>query len=111
MAFSKSYQYPGIVDSTKSIMFLGTPHAGGDLAVWARLLGRLSAGLQLNERSSDDFKTWSGTLMDLATNFVDRAPNLKITTFFETKALGDRIVRYILPCSSRIKCPQQISCN
>ncbi|KAI5837203.1 hypothetical protein DFP73DRAFT_569347 [Morchella snyderi] len=92
LAFNKPSQYPGIVDNTKSIIFLATPHAGADLTVWARLLGRLSIGLKLNPKSSDDFKTWSGTLMDLATNFVHRAPKLKITTFFENDPLGGQVV-------------------
>jgi len=78
--------YGDVLDSTRAVVFFGTPHQGTDSAVWATYLGDLGKALGLrNTEVAKELKRWSYPLVELTTHFSDLAPNFQITTFFEKK--------------------------
>lgn len=99
VAHARHTQYENITESTKAILFFGTPHGGSDLAKWATLLGKVSSSLGFvgPSKATKDLQTWSPELKDLAIDFIDKAADLQITTFFETESLKGVLVRNISP--------------
>ena len=42
MAHAHSLRYNSLVSAIKSVIFMGTPHRGSDIANWSKILGRLA---------------------------------------------------------------------
>ncbi|KAF8859461.1 hypothetical protein BDZ45DRAFT_673223, partial [Acephala macrosclerotiorum] len=86
-------QYGNILDSTKAIVFFGTPHQGADTATWAAFLGGLSKAIRIrNTEVVEELKRWSNPLVELTTTFAELAPRFQITTFFEELATNGILV-------------------
>ena len=96
MAWSNYSYYGKMLDKISGCLFLGVPHQGADLAYWAqfpaRVLPYVSLGFAGNPRFLESLKKNSEVWMQISSEFVHRATNLSIRTFFETKKLGDVIV-------------------
>ena len=75
------------MESTKAILFFGTPHQGADVAAWMGVLERLTAilGTRLAEVIKD-LQTWSTPLLEFTTGFSELAPKFNIKTFFEQRS-------------------------
>lgn len=81
-----------ILTCTRGILFLGTPHAGSDLATWAELLAK-SVGLvkQTNPQILDVLKRESEVLARIQKEFQsmlrsrlkNHDPSIAITCFYE----------------------------
>ena len=85
--------YQDIMDSTKAVAFLGTPHGGASAAWWASKASSLASVLSAKLiPQSDKFvnclKRDSEELVRISTDFVQRAKPLNIKSFYETKATG-----------------------
>jgi hypothetical protein len=103
IAHERQGLYNNIKNSTKGVVFFGTPHCGSDVANATRVLrdiislstaGLFRADLLRNlERNSAD-------LVEIAAQFVERAVPLQIVTIYEGRPLGSTIgpmVRMIPP--------------
>ncbi|KAK0645815.1 Alpha/Beta hydrolase protein [Cercophora newfieldiana] len=94
---NKKKAYKDIADSTKGIIFFGTPHKGADAATWARQISDIvqvalhrppASFLETLERHSPD-------LLKISEDFRVFAPRYAITSFYEqhaTKVLGTVVV-------------------
>ncbi|KAH8654979.1 hypothetical protein BGZ60DRAFT_532612 [Tricladium varicosporioides] len=89
-------EYMGILNSTKGIIFLGTPHSGvSDIAGLAAFLSRVVNSLQLQKASpaARELSLWSDDLLRNAMNFRNIADKLRIWSFYETRNThGVRVV-------------------
>ena len=87
--------FKDILANTRGISFLGVPHRGSDIAWWAsfapKLLRNASVGTSTNVALLSDLKKGSATLANISNQFVDRARNMIIYTFYETEKL-DRVM-------------------
>lgn len=94
---SSDPDYKDILDNTKAIAFLGVPYKGSDSAWWATFaanaLKGASIGTFTNTALVADLKRDSITLTNISQQFVDRAKNLTLYTFFETQKLSGVLVR------------------
>ena len=93
-------EFKDILDNTKGIAFLGTPHRGSDSAWWgavvANIVKGLSMGTSTNSRLVSDLKKDSTSLSSISTQFVHRTKGIRIYTFYETKKTGSIVVRLSL---------------
>lgn len=93
---SSNADYKDILVHTKGIAFLGVPHQGSDIAWWAgfaaKLLRNASIGTSTNVALLSDLEKGSTTLANISNQFVDRASNLIIYTFYETEKLNKVMV-------------------
>lgn len=89
---SSDPEYKDILDNTKAIAFLAVPHKGSDSAWWAtfaaNLLNTAAMGTSTNTAIVADLKRDSSALINISNEFVDRAKDLTIYTFYETQRLG-----------------------
>lgn len=88
--------FKGILFNTRGIAFLGVPHRGSDIAWWAsfaaKLLRNASVGTSTNVALLSDLEKGSATLANISNQFVDRARNMIIYTFYETEKLNKIMV-------------------
>ena len=93
-------EYKDVLDNTKGIAFLGTPHRGSDSAWWgavvANIVKGLSIGTSTNSRFVSDLKKDSSSLGSISSQFVHRTKGIRIYTFYETKKTGSTVVRLSL---------------
>ena len=93
---SSNVDYQDILVNTRGIAFLGVPHRGSDIAWWtgfaAKLLRNASLGTSTNVSLLSDLEKGSANLADISSQFVDRAHNLIIYTFYETEKLNKVMV-------------------
>ncbi|SLM40558.1 Tetratricopeptide-like helical domain [Lasallia pustulata] len=93
---SSDPDYKDVLDNTKAIAFLGVPHKGSDSAWWATFaanaLKGASIGTSTNTALVADLKKDSTTLTNISKQFVDRARDLIIYTFYETEVLFGVVV-------------------
>ena len=93
---SSDSDYKNVLDNTKAIAFLGVPHKGSDSAWWATFaanaLKGASIGTSTNTALVADLKKDSTTLTNISKQFVDRAWDLIIYTFYETEVLFGVVV-------------------
>jgi hypothetical protein len=79
--------YGSISQSTRGIVFMGTPHRGSDLVPWTLLLSNLiniaSLGQGIRKKLLRDLHVDSVLLKDVSSQFVHRATALKIMSFVE----------------------------
>jgi ankyrin repeat domain-containing protein 50 len=100
--------YSGILNTTRAILFFGTPHRGtvtADLPqVMANVANLRLAGTGRRFRSDllDDLKADSRILNDISNSFRTLSPRFKIISFYETESTGPlrklvRCLEYYLP--------------
>ena len=76
--------YSSIVDATKAVLFLGTPHQGADIASWVKAMGGLSKSIGLRSTTvMHQLSRWSEPLIELSTLFSEQISDLQVTTFYE----------------------------
>lgn len=97
---SSDPEYKDILENTRAIAFLGVPHKGSDSAWWAAFaanaLKGASIGSSTNTALVSDLKKDSTTLANISKQFIDRARELLIYTFFETERLHGIVVCHSL---------------
>ena len=102
LAHERSHEpeYKDVLDNTKGIAFLGTPHRGSDSAWWgavvANIVKGLSIGTSTNPRLVSDLKKDSSSLGSISSQFVHRTKGIRIYTFHETRKTGSVVVRLSL---------------
>ena len=90
MAHARSSRYGSLVASIKSVIFLGTPHRGSDIAKWSKILGRLANVPMLGSIRTDllkDLQPKSELLMTIGSDFVERGAALTIFSIYERKLI------------------------
>ena len=98
MAHAHSSRYNSLVAAIKSVIFMGTPHRGSDIANWSKILGRLANIPMLGNIRTDllkDLQPKSELLMTISSDFVERGAGLSIFSIYERKfipGLQDLIV-------------------
>ncbi|RYO68363.1 hypothetical protein AA0116_g73 [Alternaria tenuissima] len=86
-------QYKDILESTKAIMFFGTPHQGADAATWAGYLSKIGRVIGVkNTEVTAELQRWSNPLTELTKVFSENQENIAITTFYESRSLHGTIV-------------------
>lgn len=98
MARNEQRDFGHIADSTKGIVFFGTPHRGTDAATWGEVIAGIKAASFGTRPKTSFFKMLrpnSQELMDLSEDFRSIAQNYAIVSFIEGdtfRKLG-RVVR------------------
>ena len=73
------------------------PHRGSDVAYWAsyaaNLLEHAQLGFGTNSYYVKALQKKSPELAEISQQFIERGANLQIRTFFETKKMGNQLVR------------------
>jgi hypothetical protein len=90
MAHERESLYNDIKISTKSVIFLGTPHGGSGVASLTRVLRdifNICTGGSVRADLLQNLETKSADLMELAEQFVERGHQLKIVTVYEGRPL------------------------
>jgi hypothetical protein len=104
-AYTEQNHYASILNSTKYLVFFGTPHQGADVAVWATYLGNLGQGLGFGSNPvTQDLKRWSTPLVELAVNFGQIASRFDIVTFFEQSETYGVMVRNVIVLVTKQMC-------
>jgi hypothetical protein len=88
-------QWQAIVEHTKLIVFLSTPHSGADLASWMQYLNKCLGQLLRTNVSVDELEAHHPRLRELNTWYRDHVEALGITTFVYYEKLptaGMRVV-------------------
>lgn len=82
-------QYSRIKDSTKGIVFFGTPHRGSDKATYGSILANVATTMMRKPSSKliNALKTNSDDLEELTARFRFQAPDYQILTFYEMKPM------------------------
>jgi len=86
-AHNKRTVYSGILEQTAGLIFMGTPHRGSDAAKWASMLKESLSifGFGPTTHLASDLKRQSRTLMQINSDFVERAHDIQqILSFYET---------------------------
>ncbi|CAN9335257.1 unnamed protein product [Alternaria alternata] len=79
-----STNYKDISESTKSIIFFGTPHQGTNVTEWPQMLESISkvAGIK-RSKVLKELELWSDFLVELSQTFLEQSNKLLITSFYE----------------------------
>jgi hypothetical protein len=91
-ASARSENYKAILDSTRGVVFMGTPHRGSRTAGWALPLSRvintafLGRGIRYDLLKALSIS--SNTLEDISRSSMACLERLKIITFYEQKPLA-----------------------
>lgn len=98
LARERSNHWKSIQQLTTGLMFFGVPHRGADDAYWGefalRLLGALSLGTLGNHNFVQGLKRNSREFSSISRAFVESRSEVKvIRTFYETKKMGNTVVR------------------
>jgi len=96
--------YATILDNTKGIIFMGTPHQGTLNIAWlAAFTSKVMASLRLKEPppAPHELKLWSSELLDYAHNFVEIRNKFPIWSFYETEKTHGVKVRKTLLAENR----------
>lgn len=98
MAHAQESRYGALKTAIKSVIFMGTPHRGADIANWSRLLRQIARVPGLGDIRTDlldDLRPKSDLLMTISSDFVERAATLTIFSIYERNFLpgwGDLVV-------------------
>lgn len=80
----------------KALVFFGTPHRGSDAAYWASFVATLlkygQLGFGTNSTYIAALQRNSQTFADISEQFIERAVELKIRTFYETEKMFNVLV-------------------
>uniref|UniRef100_A0A0B7JPH5 Uncharacterized protein n=1 Tax=Bionectria ochroleuca TaxID=29856 RepID=A0A0B7JPH5_BIOOC len=86
LAHDHESRYGSLLSQIKSVIFLGTPHRGSDIATWAKMLGKVS-NLFISDSVRigllNDLEPQSRVLKDIEDQFLQRTVGLQIFTFYE----------------------------
>ncbi|CAG9982688.1 unnamed protein product [Clonostachys byssicola] len=86
LAHDHESRYGSLLAQIKSVIFLGTPHRGSDIATWAKMLGKVS-NLFIPDSVRigllNDLEPQSRVLKDIEDQFLQRTVGLRIFTFYE----------------------------
>lgn len=88
MAHANDARYGPLAAAIKSVMFMGTPHRGSDVANWTKILGRIANVPLLGSIRTDllqDLQPKSEVLMTISSDFVHRGAALSIFSIYERK--------------------------
>ncbi|KAL2059814.1 hypothetical protein VTL71DRAFT_10198 [Oculimacula yallundae] len=86
MAHAKSNSFSNILEHTKGLIFMGTPHHGADPAKWASMLQSILGPIRAGPSTElySDLRKNSRTLMQINDEFPERANGLEqILSFYE----------------------------
>lgn len=82
--------YGSILDSTKGVIFMGTPHRGSELVPWTMVLSNLvnvaTSGRGIRKSLLRNIDRDSEMLGEISRQFTHRAAKLKIMSFVEQQA-------------------------
>jgi hypothetical protein len=94
LAHERSSVYEDLLNSVRGSVFFGVPHRGADAAYWAWFAANLLKITQLGFGTNTNFvAALKTTFAEISEQFIERAVQLEIRTFFETKKLGNQLVR------------------
>lgn len=97
LAHERARLYQATLQSIKGVLFLGTPHAGSDLAStmsWLAKIAKVASLGNTNSQLVEALKSQGNDLLDISESFVERGQYLgKIYSFFEQEKLYGSIVR------------------
>ena len=85
MAHLRSARYGSLCAAIKSVIFLGTPHRGADIASWSMMFGRIANVALLGAVRTDLLRPKSELLMTVASDFVEKGAALTIFSIYEQK--------------------------
>ena len=91
VAHERNSIYEDISNSTRGVMFMGTPHFGSDLANWTRVLRNIGNFCTAGSVRIDLLKgleSKSAELAELSMQFIDRGNAIKIVSVYEGKSLA-----------------------
>lgn len=95
-AHDQSHHYANLLQQVHGAVFLGVPHRGSDAAYWATFAANIlrfgQLGFGTNPSYVKALQRNSQTFADISTQFVGRAAQLSIRTFFETQRMGHQLV-------------------
>jgi hypothetical protein len=95
-AHDQSHHYADLLQHVHGAVFLGVPHRGSDAAYWATFAANIlrfgQFGFGTNPNYVKALQRNSQTFADISTQFVGRAAQLSIRTFFETQRMGHQLV-------------------
>lgn len=84
LAHDHESRYGSLLSQIKSVIFLGTPHRGSDIATWAKMLGKVS-NLFISDSVRigllNDLEPQSRVLKDIEDQFLQRTVGLQIFYF------------------------------
>ncbi|EWZ36204.1 hypothetical protein FOZG_11945 [Fusarium oxysporum Fo47] len=89
-AHDRQQIYNTVAESKVGIIFLATPHRGSGLAGPGQLASKLlrTFGISANTKLVKSLRQKSESLWDISCQFVDRAAEIYIKTFYETNSLS-----------------------
>jgi hypothetical protein len=97
LAYERAKLYQTTLHSIKGVIFLGTPHAGSDIASTISLLAKMAKVASLGNTNSqlvEALKSQGNDLLEISESFIERGGCLgKIYSFFEQEKLFGSIVR------------------
>ncbi|KAH7082904.1 hypothetical protein BKA63DRAFT_501828 [Paraphoma chrysanthemicola] len=77
-------QYKDVFDSTRSVIFFGTPHQGATAVDWTEKLELVSRVVGLKRsKVLKELELWSDSLLELSQTFFEQSNTLLITSFYE----------------------------
>ena len=98
MAHAHSSRYHSLIPAIKSVIFMGTPHRGSNVANWSKILGQIANVPLMGSLRVDllqDLRPKSELLMTISSDFIERGAGLSIFSLYERKfipGLRDLIV-------------------
>ena len=97
VAHERAKLYQATLQTIKGVIFLGTPHAGSDLASmlnWLAKIAKVASLGHTNNQLVEALKSQGNDLLEISESFVERGEYLdKIYSFFEQEKLYGSIVR------------------
>lgn len=96
LANERAKLYQATLQSTKGVIFLGTPHDGSDLASMLNSLAKIAKVVSLGHTNSklvEVLKSQGNDLLEISESFVERGEHLdKIYSFYEQEKMYGTIV-------------------
>ncbi|CAI4218402.1 unnamed protein product [Parascedosporium putredinis] len=82
--------YWDIYNSTKAIVFFGTPHRGSDAAKWLDMLSTITSNVSGRPKSrfAELLQTHSNGLLEISEDFMPLASSFSIVSFYEEYGEG-----------------------
>lgn len=81
-------RYASILECSKAVIFMGTPHRGSSHATWGTMLSQIlklaAFGASTNTQLTKDLQPNSRLLEYVSRSFLERAQDLQIVSFYET---------------------------
>ncbi|KAI1751937.1 hypothetical protein F4782DRAFT_530881 [Xylaria castorea] len=109
LAFAQTRrQYGSLLESTKAVVFMGTPHQGSPLAGYGEFVSKLWNAVQgsASTSSTSQLKTFSRELQTIASDFTELASGMEIVTFYELKNMP-YVGRIVEDWSARMNHPRE----